>query len=127
MKLSRNFNKREFNSKDGKRMPFWVLENIKILAVQVQIIRDALGAPIHINSGYRSPEHNKRIGGVKNSQHIEGKAADLATRDASPFKLYNLILQLISEGKIINGGVGIYNGFVHYDIRETPARWDYRK
>ena len=127
MKLSKNFNKREFNSKDGKRMPFHVLENIKILASQVQIIRDALGAPIHINSGYRSPEHNKRIGGVKNSQHVQGKAADLASRDVTSLALYNLIFQLINEGKIINGGLGIYNGFVHYDIRGTSARWDYRK
>tara|TARA_R110002020_G_C15902288_1_gene741114 strand:- start:56 stop:439 length:384 start_codon:yes stop_codon:yes gene_type:complete len=127
MKLSKNFNKREFNSKDGKRMPLHVLKNIKILAVQVQIIRDALAAPIHINSGYRSPEHNKRIGGVKNSQHVQGKAADLASRDCTSLNLYNLILQLINEGKIINGGLGIYNGFVHYDIRSTSARWDYRK
>lgn len=127
MQLTKNFSKREFNSKDGKRMPSEVLDNIKVLAKQIQTIRDAIGAPLHINSAYRSPEHNKRIGGVKNSQHVLGKAADLSSRDISPDNLHAIIKSLIFEGKIINGGLGIYNGFVHYDIRSTPARWDYRK
>ena len=43
-----------------------------------QEIRDYLGVPVRINSGYRCEVHNKNVGGVKNSKHILGKAADLS-------------------------------------------------
>lgn len=39
--------------------------------------REALGQPIKVNSGYRSSEHNKEIGGATNSQHCKGEAADI--------------------------------------------------
>ena len=125
--LTKDFNKREFNSKDGRRMPIDVFLNIQILAHQLQIIRDTIDSPLHINSGYRSPQHNERIGGVRNSQHVLGKAADLSARDFSPTQLYGIIEGLIDQGRILQGGLGLYNGFVHYDIRGTKARWDYRK
>lgn len=127
MQITKNFNKREFNSRDGKRMPPEVFENIKILAVQLQTLRDFIDSPLHINSAYRSPEHNKRIGGVRNSQHVLGKAADIASRDYTPSQIYKAIESLIQSGQMLEGGLGIYNGFVHYDIRGTKARWDYRK
>ena len=104
-----------------------VLQNISNLAKEVQIIRDALGKSIVINSGYRSPAHNKEVGGVANSEHVQGKAADLNPQGATPKQLYDLILKLIAEGKIYNGGVGLYNTFVHYDIGGKGRRWDYRK
>tara|TARA_R110000803_G_scaffold121152_1_gene189251 strand:+ start:133 stop:516 length:384 start_codon:yes stop_codon:yes gene_type:complete len=127
MKITNNFNKIEFESKDGAKMPLLVLDNIKILALQLQIIRDYICEPIHISSAYRSPSHNAKIGGVSNSQHTKGKAADLSTKSFSSIELHRVIEKLISENKILNGGVGLYNGFVHYDIRKSPARWDYRK
>lgn len=74
-----------------------------------------------INSNYRSPVYNCTVGGASNSMHKTGGAIDIGTR--SPKKLYNLILKLISENKIPQGGVGLYNSFVHYDIRGTAARW----
>ena len=131
--LTRNFNKREFNSKDGKRMPIDVFLNIQVLAQQLQVIRDTINSPLNINSAYRSPEHNKRIGGVPNSQHLLGNAADITSRDFTPTQLYSIIEGLIEQGKILQGGLGLYNGFVHYDIRgKNPKtgkgyRWDYRK
>ena len=125
--LTKNFNKREFNSKDGARMPNDVFLNVKELANNLQIIRNCINSPMHINSGYRSPAHNKAIGGVSNSQHLLGKASDITSRDYSPVQLYSIIEGLIEQGKISEGGLGIYNGFVHYDIRGTKARWDYRK
>lgn len=126
MKLTENFSKSEFDSKDGSEMPCEVLENIKELATNLQELRNYLKVPIRINSGYRSPEHNKSIGGVKNSQHVLGKASDVATSTFSPEQIKDAILFLISKGRMKNGGIGIYNTFVHYDIRETPARWDNR-
>jgi hypothetical protein len=55
MKLTNNFSKSEFDSKDGAEMPDDVLENVKKLAGYLQILRDHLGKSIKINSGYRSP------------------------------------------------------------------------
>lgn len=125
--ITKNFNKREFNSKDGARMPLDVFFNIIELAENLQIIRDTLNSPLHINSAYRSPEHNKRVGGSPNSQHLLGKASDITSRDYTPTQLYAIIEGLIEDGRIKQGGLGLYNGFVHYDIRGTKARWDYRK
>ena len=127
MRLTENFRKEEFDSKDGACMPNDVLNNIAELAKNVQIIRDYVGVPLTINSGYRSPAHNKSVGGVADSYHVQGKASDLSSKQITPKKLYDAILKLIADGKIYNGGVGIYNTFVHYDIGGKGRRWDYRK
>jgi len=127
MQLTANFWKSEFDSKDGAEMPCEVLCNIQKLANQLQYIRDYLNEPIHINSGYRSPSHNKSVGGSKNSQHLLGKASDIKVDGLSTKILYELINDLISKGEILQGGLGLYNTFVHYDIRKTKARWDYRQ
>ena len=123
MKLTDNFSLAEFNSKDGAEMPAEVLENVIKLACNIQVIRDKIGCPLHINSAYRSPNHNKAIGGVKNSKHLLGKASDLTSRNHTPTQLYDVIESLIKEGKISEGGLGLYKSFVHYDIRGTKARW----
>ena len=58
-------------------------EQIKNLEHLVREILDPLrtvyGAPIRVNSGFRSPEVNRRVGGVANSQHLRGEAADITT------------------------------------------------
>lgn len=127
MRLTKNFTQREFKSRDGSKMPEDVLCNIKDLADSLQVLRDFLGEPIRINSAYRSPEHNKAIGGVKSSQHILGKAADIKVKDIETKDLYLIIESLIVDGKMKQGGLGLYDTFVHYDIRGSKARWDYRK
>lgn len=127
MRLTKNFTKREFKSRDGAPMPDDVLTNIKELASNLQVLRDFLGEPIRINSAYRSPEHNKAIGGVKNSQHILGRAADIKVKDIETKDLYLIIDSLILDGKMKDGGLGLYDTFVHYDVRGSKARWDYRK
>jgi len=127
MRLTKNFTKREFKSKDGAAMPDDVFANIKELASNLQVLRDFLGEPIRINSAYRSPAHNKAIGGVKNSQHVLGRAADIKVRDIETKDLYLIIESLIIDGKMKDGGLGLYDTFVHYDIRGSKARWDYRK
>jgi uncharacterized protein YcbK (DUF882 family) len=125
MKITKNFYLSEFQSKDGAAMPKHVLKNVLELSKNLQTIRDYIGVPIHINSAYRSPDHNKRVGGVKNSKHLQGIAADITAKDYTPRKLSRVIRKLIKEGKIKQGGIGLYNGFVHYDIRNYRARWDY--
>jgi len=123
MQLTDNFNKIEFESKDGSSMPDEVLRNIELLSEQLQIIRDYTGLSITINSGYRSPEHNKSIGGVSNSQHVKGKAADIVIDGMKPSDTYALIEYLNDKGLIKIGGLGHYNTFTHVDIREKKARW----
>jgi len=125
MTITENFSKSEFDSKDGAEMPEDVYFNIVKLANQLQYVRNYLNKPIKINSGYRSPEHNKAIGGVENSQHLFGKAADVVISELPPKIVYQLLDDLMSKGEILQGGLGLYNTFVHYDISKTKRRWDY--
>tara|TARA_R110001632_G_scaffold196232_1_gene318257 strand:- start:2 stop:376 length:375 start_codon:yes stop_codon:yes gene_type:complete len=124
MKLTKNFSKEEFDSKDGAEMPDEILYNIQKLANQLQFIRDYIGKPIKINSGYRSPEHNASIpGSSKNSQHKLGKAADIVVKGIKPKALVKIIEQLINDGEILQGGLSAYKTFTHYDIRGKKSRW----
>ena len=55
-----------------------VVQNLQKLCVLVlQPLRDAIGRPVYINSGYRSKRLNARVGGVPNSYHLRGLAADI--------------------------------------------------
>ena len=48
--------------------------------------RERLGRPITVNSGYRCPKHNAAVGGVTNSQHMKGEAADIRCSDIRQLK-----------------------------------------
>ncbi len=124
MKLTTNFSKIEFDSRDGAVMPNNVLQNVQELAENLQRVRDFLGQPIHINSGYRSPSHNVTIGGVFDSQHLKGKAADISMKNFTAKDLALIFERMINRGELKQGGLGLYNGFVHYDIRGSHARWN---
>jgi len=126
MKLTENFNREEFDCADGSEMPTEVQLNIAELAVQLEIIRSHFNAPVTINSAYRSPEHNRKIGSNDSSQHILGRAADIVVKGVAPDDVYDAIEFLISEGLVKEGGLGRYNTFTHYDIRGTRARWNYK-
>ena len=123
MKLTENFSKREFDCKDGTTTPDDLMDNLRKLAENLQKIRDEIGSPIRVMSGYRSPEYNKRVGGAKKSQHVLAKAADLQVSGMSTTDLANTIKQLIKDGVVDPGGVGLYETFVHYDVRGRNARW----
>lgn len=123
MKLTTNFQKSEFDSKDGLPMPVSVLENIKTLAKQLQIIRDEIGLPITVSSGYRSPSHNKAVGGASNSQHMKGTAADIVVNGMRPSEVAAVIMRLMNQQKIKAGGLKAYSTWIHYDIRGGYATW----
>lgn len=132
--LTTNFTLDEFKCKDGTPVPEEYFCNVQTLAAQLQILRDDInanrpaGAPagipltIPINSGYRTPEYNKSIGGAKNSAHMKAMAADITQKFHTPKQLKARIEKLIKEGKMQNGGIGLYPGFVHYDIGPV-RRW----
>ena len=122
--MTKNFKIKEFECKCECDMPLEVYENIIKLASQLQFLRDYTGRPITINSAYRCPEHNAKVGGSKTSQHLLGKAADITIQSLKPAEVYALIEDLIDMGHMLQGGLGLYDTFVHYDIRKTKARWN---
>ena len=130
--MTDNFTLKEFESNDGSEMPSDVYLNIVKLAGQLQFLRDYTGKAIKINSGYRSPEYNAKIGGahkiingkrVETSQHVFGKAADIRIEGMKPKEVHSIIEELISKGDMLQGGLGLYSSFVHYDFRGRKARW----
>tara|TARA_R110000764_G_scaffold90806_1_gene173272 strand:+ start:177 stop:560 length:384 start_codon:yes stop_codon:yes gene_type:complete len=125
--MTKNFSKEEFDCNDGSEMPINIYHNMVKVANQLQILRNYLGKPIQINSAWRSEEYNASIGGVKDSQHIMGRAADIVVRDLTSTEVYNTIEELIEKGDMLQGGLGLYDTFVHYDIRGERARWDFKK
>lgn len=84
MKKIKYFKLSEFiNSATAKRLgidntpTFEIVDNLNRLADYLDTIREKLGKPILVSSGYRCPMLNKAVGGVVNSQHQKGLAADL--------------------------------------------------
>lgn len=88
MKKIKYFSLSEFlNSATAKRLgidntpTFEVVDNLNKLADYLDVIREKVGKPILISSGFRCPVLNKAVGGVSNSQHQKGLAADLICAD----------------------------------------------
>lgn len=118
-KVAKNFTVAEFASKDGSRV---VIIN-PILPEYLQKARDHFGKPLIITSGYRTTAHNIKVGGVSNSQHVFGNAADVYIPGVSVLDLYNYFCEIAGN----SCGIGIYNSFVHFDVRPIKSRWDSRK
>lgn len=91
-------------------------------------LRGLCGFPFHINSGYRSAEYNKSIGGTPKSYHVKGRAADV--RYTTLKEMVKIVSKAESCGLY---GIGVsYNektgtGFVHVDDRPEDKRaiWSY--
>ena len=78
-----------------------VAELQKLVTEILQPIRDKWGYPIIVTSGFRSEAVNKAVGGVKNSQHRLGQAADLKIGSKAQNKaLFNFILDMVNKGEI---------------------------
>ena len=126
MKLTKNFDLKEFECKGGCDMPLEVYENVIKLAGELQKLRTYVDRPIRINSAYRCESHNAKVGGSKTSQHLLGKASDIVIESLKPAEVFIIIEDLIDMGEMLQGGLGLYDTFVHYDIRKSKARWDAR-
>jgi uncharacterized protein YcbK (DUF882 family) len=124
--LTRHFSWREFECRCGCSMPPDVRERVKELASALEVLRSALGVPLHINSGYRCPARNRKVGGATRSRHLAGDAADLAARGYTGAEIAETIERLIAEGALPEGGLGTYGdrpSIAHYDLRGRRARW----
>jgi len=126
VQLTKDFYLSDFNAGCNMSIPKDKYNNIKVLAQNLQVIKDVLKKRIKIVSGYRSYKCNRRIRGAKHSQHMEGKAVDIRAVGMSTRRLKWAVEKLIKRGLILQGGVGLYRSHVHYDIRGTKVRWHKR-
>ena len=115
-KLSKNFNREEFSCKCGCGYDNISPELIGVL----QELRDWFDSPIHINSGCRCCTHNKSVGGVPSSRHTWGTAADIVVSGLTPQEVYEYLDSKYPQSL----GLGLYETFVHIDVRKDPARWN---
>ena len=68
------------------------LINLRALCMRVlQPLRDHVGRPVTVTSGYRSPSVNALVGGVADSQHTMGQAADIVCRDVAALDLAHIL------------------------------------
>jgi len=124
MRVTENFTFEEARCNCGKcKLTPDLILHITSQAFNLEVIRERLNdKPMQINSWYRCKRYNRKIGGVRKSQHIEGLATDIKTND--PIGLAKVIEDLINERLIEEGGIGIYSTFVHYDSRGSKRRWN---
>jgi uncharacterized protein YcbK (DUF882 family) len=128
--ITANFTWSEFACHNGIWVPNDLKSNVTLLCEQLEVIRKFINAPICVVCGYRTEAYNRelRLKDSKvafNSQHCLGKAADIQNYIENSLVFRNQILHLFNIGAILQGGLGLYDTFVHYDIRGVPARWDY--
>lgn len=79
----------------------------------------AIAGPLEVNSGYRCNEHNRKVGGSKNSYHPRNMAVDIYSRKHAPDALAEMAGEIEA---FWYGGIGIYPTFVHVDIG-PQRRW----
>lgn len=121
--ITQHFKRSEFDCHDNTIVPDCYMHNLRVLCDQLEVLRAILHRPIIINSGYRTKDYNKRIGGSPNSQHLLAKAADIRVKGITSHQLSTIIEELINKKSMLEGGLGTYLTFVHYDIRGKKARW----
>ena len=116
IRLSPNFTLAEMVATSHKKLQdapsMEVIQNLQHLCIHVlQPLRDAIGRPVYITSGYRSAKLNAKVGGVPNSYHLRGLAADIHVDNEEHAKVLFEILKK--------------NPFVHRVIieRKKGARW----
>lgn len=95
------------------------------LLEKLETARTLSNVPFHITSGYRCPEHNRAVGGVADSAHTRGCAADISTPD-------NVTRMHVMEGIMVAdfNRIGIDSGFIHVDVDPrlpSPALWLYKR
>lgn len=115
-KVGQHFKVREFACKDGSQAVFIDDYLVTIL----DILRDKIGKPVIITSGYRTPWWNAKCDGAKYSYHIRGMAADIKVNGMSAKELAKKLNEIIPNGC----GIIVYQSWVHFDVRNGKK---YRK
>ena len=112
--VAKNFKVKEFACRDGSDKILLCTETVEIL----QAIRDYFGKPVVINSAYRTPSYNKKIGGATRSQHIAGTACDIKVSGVPPAAVASFLEKFYPKH-----GIGLYPTFVHIDSRGYKVYW----
>jgi zinc D-Ala-D-Ala carboxypeptidase len=99
-----------------------VIENLKVLATTLELIRTALGKPIQVTSAYRSLKVNNAVkGSAALSFHTQGLAADIKIKGLTPFEVCSLIKNSgIPYDKLILEDLGTNGGWTHIQIQKDP-------
>lgn len=113
-KVGQNFKVREFACKDGSQVVFIDSYLVSIL----DTLRNQVGKPVYITSGYRTPTRNKEVGGAKYSYHMRGMAADIRIEGMTAKEIANKLNKIIPYGC----GIIVYNTWVHIDTRTEKYR-----
>lgn len=113
-KVGQHFKVKEFACKDGSLVVFIDEHLVSIL----DILRNKIGKPVIITSGYRTPEWNKKCGGAKYSYHMCGMAADIRANGISAKELANKLNAIVPD----ECGIIVYNSWVHFDVRTSKYR-----
>ncbi|MCC5912463.1 MAG: DUF882 domain-containing protein [Clostridiaceae bacterium] len=114
IQIAKNFQLWEFQCRGGTQLV--KLDNR--LLEKLQQLRDRVGGPVNLTSGYRTLEHNQRVGGSPNSQHMLGRAADIQVPGYSPETIARLAEELGFTG------IGTYPTFTHVDVRKgNLVKW----
>ncbi len=117
--ISPYFTPQDFDSRDE---PGTGLEKMNPKVLQLlRTIRETTGAPMWIASAYRTPKHNRAIGGAPNSAHVHGHAIDFSFygSDPMPSRLRWRVLEILILTK--TSRFGLYNSFIHIDT--APEAW----
>ena len=115
------FKKSEFACKCGKYCNGYPAEIDMNMVKIADEIRHRIGKPIQINSGIRCKTHNANVGGVSNSQHLYGNAADLGCPSGcTPEQMASIAEKIMGD----TGGIGTYPWGIHIDTRSTKSRWN---
>ena len=120
--LTKDFNRNEFACRGLDCCSGSAPINIG-LVVALQELRDLVGVPLRINSGFRCRTHNRTLGSQDDSEHCLGNAADVKVPDGYGVDEFATLAETIPD--FANGGIGRYpvRGFVHLDVRDEKARW----
>lgn len=113
-KVGQHFKVKEFACKDGSQVVFIDSYLVSIL----DILRNQVGKPVIINSGYRTPARNKEVGGAKYSYHMRGMAADIRANGVTPKELAKVLNSIVPN----NSGIIVYDNWVHFDTRNKKYR-----
>lgn len=108
-KVGKHFKVREFACKDGSQVVFIDDYLVSIL----DILRNKVEKPVIINSGYRTPEWNKKCNGAKYSYHMRGMAADIRVEGMTAKQVANELNKIIPD----ECGIIVYKSWVHFDVR----------
>lgn len=113
-KVGKYFKVKEFACQDGSQVVFIDGYLVSIL----DILRNKVGKPVIINSGYRTPTRNKEVGGAKYSYHMRGMAADIRINGMSAREVANKLNAIVPD----ECGIIVYSTWVHIDTRTKKYR-----